>query len=123
MKLTFLQIGNLNDVFSQLTSLALPPKKAYALYRISKVITEKFDFIVEQQKKMVEKHNATIGVNGQVSFQNGEDMKAFQAELQELNAIEEELDIEPIILTEKEARNIALTMAQAAALEGIIVFE
>lgn len=124
MTLKVIQIGRLNEIFVQLTMLRLPPKKAYALYSISKTIGEKFEFVANEQRKLVEEYGVSVSPEGYFNFEeNPEKGAEFMAKLQELNEMEIDLDINPVILTENDTRGFTLTMAQVAALEGIVSFE
>lgn len=124
MTLKVIQIGRLNEIFVQLTMLRLPPKKAYALYSISKTIGEKFEFVANEQRKLVEEYGVSVSPEGYFNFEeNPEKGAEFMAKLQELNDMEIDLDINPVILTENDTQGFTLTMAQVAALEGVVSFE
>ena len=115
------QILNAIPIVKKLTLIELPFKKAYQVYSLTKQINEKADFFINEEKKIIQKFNATILNNGQIKFEKVEDRDAFLKEHGDLFNINCE-DINPVELSFNDLNNTSLSPAEIKDLEGVIIF-
>lgn len=122
MKLTLIQISNAEAALQEFLEASLPPKKAWQLYQLSKLLNEQNEFFITQQRKILERYNAEAQPNGYVKFESPEVALQAQNELNELSQLEIELDINTVVLTDDDTKDLRISMATAAALDGLIDF-
>lgn len=123
MKLTLIQIQNAAAGLQGFLEANLPPKKAWQLYQLSKLLNEQNEFFITQQRKILERYNAEPQPNGYVKFESPEIALQAQNELNELSMLEVELDFNTVHLTDDETKDLRISMATAAALEDLIAFD
>lgn len=123
MKLTLIQTSNAVATLQGFLEASLPPKKAWQLYQLSKLLNEQNEFYINEQRKILIKYDGKPQPNGYVKFSSPEVSLQAQADLNELSQLEVELDITPITLTENDTQDIRISMQQAAALDGFVIFE
>ena len=122
MKLTLRQIQNAAEGLQGFLEACLPPKKAWQLYQLSKLLNEQIEFFITQQRRILEQYKAEAQPNGYVKFTSPEVSMQAQRDLNELASLEIELDINPVSLTDEDTKDLRISMATAAALDGLIDF-
>lgn len=123
MKLTLRQIQNAAAGLQGFLEASLPPKKAWQLYQLSKLLNEQNEFYINEQRKILIKYGGEAQPNGYVKFSSPEISLQAQADLNELSQLEVELEVTPIALTENDTQDIRISMQTAAALDGFVIFE
>ena len=119
--MTIQKLLNALPEVQKLVSLKLPIKKAYQVYILAKLINDKRDFFINEEKKLIEKYQAKIENNGAVSFSNIENQKAFNQEHSELFQYEID-DINVVDLTFDDLKDMEFTPVEIAMLDGVINF-
>ena len=122
MKLTLRQIQNAAVGLQEFLEAYLPPKKAWQLYQLSKLLNEQNEFFITQQRRILEQYKAEAQPNGYVKFTSPEVSMQAQKDLNELANLEIELDIYPVSLTDEDTKDLRISIATAAALDGLIDF-
>jgi hypothetical protein len=115
------QIFNVINTLQALMELKLPVKSAYEIYNLAKQINDKRDFFIKEEKKIIDKFNAEVLENGSLQFKTVEDQQGFVKEHEELMNCELD-DIKTVELKISELKNIELTAADIATLDGVVVF-
>ena len=119
--MTLQQILNAEPIVAKLIELKLPVKKAYKVYSLAKVINEKRDFFINEERKLIELYHAKVSPTGQVAFQNDEDRIGFIQDHANLSNCEVD-DAEVLELSFDELGDIELSPRDIAMLEGVINF-
>ncbi len=117
---------NVNRAYAALLRIAdfkLPVKKAYELYKLTKAVEERYQFAVSEEKKYVDEFGGKINQDGTVSFEDTEKFGAFQDRVAELNEMTVDIEVTPIVLTEKELGDQTISPAEIYNLEGFVTFE
>lgn len=111
----------------ELVSAKLPLKASYALFALAKEVNTQKDFFVEEERKLIEKYNATVTPQGQISFGDKiEDRKGFLKDYTELNEMEVSLNTQlPIVIKMEDVNgtDLKVSAADLMALSGIVDFE
>lgn len=123
MKKTLIQTSNAEAALQGFLEASLPPKKAWSLYQLSKLLNEQNEFYINEQRKILIKYDGEPQPNGYVKFSSPEVSLQAQTDLNELSQLEVELNVTPITLTENDTQDIRISMQQAAALDGFVIFE
>ena len=119
--MTATQILNALPVVQKMAGFKLPVKKAYKIYSLAKKINEYRDFFIKEEKKLIEKFNATVLENGNIKLGSPEDQEKF---IEEHNALMETVveDITGIELSFEELADVEITPAEIELLENVISF-
>ena len=119
--MTATQILNALPVVQKMSGFKLPVKKAYKIYSLAKKINEYRDFFINEEKKLIDKFNATILDNGNIKLNSSEDQVKFSEEhFALMNTIIE--DIEMVELNFNEIGDMEITPAEIEALDGVVNF-
>lgn len=118
-----IQINNAYSSLKKILNMHFPAKKAYQIYLLSKKLNSILEFFIEEERKLIQKFNAEIKENGEVSFKNAGDAQNFKEEYYKLQNFEIEEEIIPVVLTEDDIKDQEFTPIDIFNLEGIISFE
>ena len=118
---------NIIPTLQELVSAKLPLKASYALFTLAKEVNTQKDFFVDEERKLIEKYNATVTPRGQISFGDKvEDRKGFLRDYAELNGMEVSLNTQlPIVIKMEDVNgtDLKVSAADLMALSGIVDFE
>ena len=117
------EINKSYNALVRLSQVRLPIKTAFSVYQLVKKIEEPYKFALEEEKKLINKYNAEVKENGIISFSSAEDKNSFQNELQELNQLDHDIEIEPIVIKIEDLGEQTITPSDIFALEGFVKFE
>lgn len=117
------EINKSYNALVRLSQMRLPIKTAFSVYQLVKKIEEPYKFALEEEKKLINKYNAEVKENGIISFSSAEDKNSFQNELQELNQLDHDIEIEPIVIKIEDLGEQTITPSDIFALEGFVEFE
>lgn len=117
------EINKSYNALVRLSQVRLPIKTAFSVYQLIKKIEEPYKFAFEEEKKLINKYNAEVKENGIISFSSAEDKNSFQNELQELNQLDHDIEIEPIVIKIEDLGEQTITPSDILALEGFVEFE
>ena len=117
------EINKSYNALVRLSQVRLPIKTAFSVYQLVKKIEEPYKFALEEEKKLINKYNAEVKENGIISFSSAEDKDSFQNELQELNQLNHDIEIEPIVIKIEDLGEQTITPSDILALEGFVEFE
>lgn len=119
--MTVQQMLNALPVLQKIIELKLPIKKAYKIYSLTKVIEDKRQFFVAEERKLVDKFNAEILENGSIKFKSVEDQMTFSQEHADLMTYEIE-DLETLELNFDDLGDATFTPRELMLIEGVINF-
>ena len=117
------EINKSYNALVRLSQVRLPIKTAFSVYQLVKKIAEPYKFALEEEKKLISKYNAEVKENGIISFSSAEDKNSFQNELQELNQLDHDIEIEPIVIKIEDLGEQTITPSDIFALEDFVEFE
>lgn len=117
------EINKSYNALVRLSQMRLPIKTAFSVYQLVKKIEEPYKFALEEEKKLINKYNAEVKENGIISFSSAEDKDSFQNELQELNQLDHDIEIEPLVIKIEDLGEQTITPSDIFALEGFVEFE
>lgn len=117
------EINKSYNALVRLSQMRLPIKTAFSVYQLVKKMEEPYKFALEEEKKLINKYNAEVKENGIISFSSAEDKGSFQNELQELNQLDHDIEIEPIVIKMEDLGEQTITPSDIFALEGFVEFE
>ena len=120
MKTTQEKAVNAFGTLNRMSQKSMNSFTAYKLFKLKKALQDPVDFQVEQEKKMVAELGGTVTETGQVVL-DAENMRKFNEQRKELNAMECEIDREKTEIYLAEIKDI--TMAEIEALEDFIVWK
>lgn len=105
-----------------LVNYKLPVKTAYSLYKLAKKAEEYKEFLINEERKLVNEYHGTVDENGRIQFNNVDDMQNFTTKHNELVALEAE-DAETLVIQADDLGDQKLSASDIALLEGIIDIE
>lgn len=117
------EVNKAYPALMRLSESRLPVKKARGLYEVTKKAEEHFQFAIAEERKYIVEFNGQERPDGTVSFASPEDFAKYQEKMTELNTLEVEWDIEPVVLTEAEIGEQPISPADIHSLEGFVTFE
>ena len=117
------EINKSYNALVRLSQVRLPIKTAFSVYQLVKKMEEPYKFALEEEKKLINKYNAEVKENGIISVSSAEDKNSFQNELQELNQLDHDIEIEPIVIKIEDLGEQTITPSDIFALEGFVEFE
>lgn len=117
------EINKSYNALVRLSQVRLPIKTAFSVYQLVKKMEEPYKFALEEEKKLINKYNAEVKENGIISFSSAEDKDSFQNELQELNQLDHDIEIEPLVIKIEDLGEQTITPSDIFALEGFVEFE
>lgn len=116
--MTLRNIVNAVPVLRKLTTCELSVAQLYRASKLVKAANEELAIYDAGRRELIERHCEKDGDKLKYKDGTGE---AFNRELQELLDVEVELNVKPLVLTEKD--NIRLTLCELDAAEGLIKIE
>ena len=119
--MTVQQMLNSLPILQRVMELKLPIKKAYKAYILAKVINEKREFFINEEKKLIEKFDAETMDGGNIKFKTAEDQFGFLQEHAELMNYEV-ADLEVLELSFDELGDAEFTPVEIMQLEGVVNF-
>lgn len=114
-------INGAYDTLVGMSSLKLPVKVSYDLWRIVKKLEEPHAFYEQQRIKFVEEHHGVIN-NGYVTFSSKDDENAFINDINELLNMEIDFDIQPAKVPLSTFGNQTIAVSDIARLDGFVEF-
>ena len=117
--MTVQQMLNALSTVQKMMTLKLPIKKAHQVYSLAKQINEQREFFINEEKKLIEKFNATVGEDGRIQFENSEQAMTFQKEHGDLLNYEVE-GLAAIELSYDDLGDAEITPADIMLLENVI---
>lgn len=121
--MTQLEINKAYPALMRLSGLRLPIKKARSMYEMAKLAENHFQFAVSEEKKYILEFNGQERPDGTVSFFSTEQFASYQAKITELNELEIEWQLEPVVLTEEDIGDQLISFADIDSLDGFVIFE
>jgi hypothetical protein len=115
------QLLNAYPIMQKLTTLKLPIKKAHKVFLMVKKIEEQREFFIQEEKKLIEQHEADLKEDGRIYFKDPESKEAFVVADAELGQLEID-GFDPIYLTFDDMGDETFTAADIAALDGVVMF-
>lgn len=106
-----------------LSEFRLPIKKARSIYELTKEASNHFQFAVSEERKYISEFGGKENPDGTISFETQEGFGKYQEKIIELNELEIEWDVEPVVLNENDIKEQGISPADIHALEGFVVFE
>ena len=67
-----IQLINTLPIIQKLMGLNLPIKKAYKIYTLAKLINDKRDFFINEEKKIIDKFDGNLTESGNIIFKDEE---------------------------------------------------
>lgn len=123
MKVNQKQINNAYTSLAYLSKLKLPIKVSYDLYKMVKVMEERFNFATEEERKLLACYEAEFDEQGAVHFKDGDSMEKFKKEHEELMALEHDLNIEPVTVDMNMVDDQRVSITDIINLEGFVSFK
>lgn len=120
MKIKHNQVINGYKALTDIGNQTLPAKTSYALYKIRLAMKPVWDFQLEQEKQMMDKYGSQ-DENGNMIIKDAEGKEKVQRMFEELIAMEEDINIEPIHI--KLPDDIHITIDQFEALAPFVIFD
>lgn len=118
-----IQINAAYNVMRRLANLQLPVKRAYELYMLIKQIEPMREFAVTRGKALLEKYHGTLKSDGEFVFPTKDDAQAFGKELNELNNMEVDVNVTPVVMSYDDMSEYTLSPAEIASIDGFVTFE
>lgn len=113
--MTLRNIVNAKPVLQKLTTQELSVVQLYWAAKLVKAVNEELSIYDAGRRELIERHCEKDGDKLKYKDGTGE---AFNRELQELLDVEVELNVKPLVLTER--NNIRLTLCDMDAVEGLV---
>lgn len=113
--MTLRNIVKAATVLQKLTEYELSVPQLYRASKLVKAVNEELAVYNVGRRELIERHCEKDGDKLKYKDGTGE---AFNRELQELLDVEVELNVKPLVLTEKD--NIRLTLCDLDAAEGVV---
>lgn len=123
MKVNQEQINNAYTSLAYLSKLKLPIKISYDLYKMVKILEEKFNFSIEEERKLLACYNGTVDEQGTIHFKDNESCMKFKKEHEELLLLEHELDIDTIKIDMNSIDSQCISVDDIIKLEGFVSFK
>ena len=123
MKVTQKQVNNAYTSLAYLSKLKLPIKISYDLYKMVKIMEEKFNFSVEEEQKLLAIYDGIVDEQGVVHFKDSDSVAKFNKDHEDLLELEHELDIEPVTINMNLINDQRISIADIINLEGFVLFE
>lgn len=101
----------------------LPMQDAFRIYNLKSTIKEIYNFQMEQELKIIAENHGERKENGDLSFPTELDFARFRDAILELNEVELDVQVEPVVLRMDHIQNIEISPADIEALEGFVFFE
>ncbi len=121
LKITNGQMIKAHDALADLKGQTVSsPAKARKIWNLWKQAEAAMAFHVEEERKLIAKHNATVDDDGRVLFDTLEEREAYLKEWNELTGLPAEGQIVPVTLDD--ADKIRISAEAMGALEGLVDF-
>ena len=118
------EMFNAIPTIQKLVGTRLPIKSSYAIFKLAKEIDSQKEFIIGEEKKLIEKYNGKIDEQGRITFEDPSVYENFSKEYANLNNLEVELTTAlPIKIDLNAVSGVNFAPADFLTLEGIINFE
>lgn len=121
MKTTQKRIIGAFKVLESLSSESFPLPVAYKFYKLKKLLMPHYDFQIEREKVLIEKHKPHALENGDLACDTKEETIEFSKELNELSRLEvtiENFKPEDIVMT----GDMNFTLDEIDSLDGFVNF-
>lgn len=117
------QVNRAVKALNRLSSLPLPVRDAYNVFTLGKALEPNYEFVTEQEKKIIQKYGGIIGRDGNISFGDQSNTQEFENEMNELSNMDVEIKFEPVTLSFDALGDSKITPADIMALNGFVNFE
>lgn len=104
----------------RMSTVQIPIKAARDLYTIRKAIEPIYQFCAEQERVIVNGYNGKIA-NGTISFDDEDNTKKAQKDLQDLYALEAEYGLDPVTVHLDDIINCKMSLNDMETLDGFVV--
>ena len=102
---------------------AIPALQLLVNYKLPVKTAEEYkEFLINEERKLVNEYHGTVDENGRIQFNNVDDMQNFTTKHNELVALEAE-DAETLVIQADDLGDQKLSASDIALLEGIIDIE
>ena len=106
---------------NNLCSDKLPLKAAFSIYKMKKTLEDNYKFQLDKEREFMDECNGFIDSEGRVTFSNKEDAAKFMDKIKELNDIDSNIEIVPVLISLDS--ELSITPKDVEALDGFIHFE
>lgn len=120
--MTQLKINRAYTALAKLNNFSLPVEKALGVYHIYKAVEEQHNFAVAEETKYVNQYGGKLNPDGIIWFENSDNCAKFKEKIDDLNRMQVELNISPVLLTKEELNGQNIAPADIYSLEGLINF-
>lgn len=103
-------------------NIHLPATKAFAIYTVIKKVRPIYEARVDVERDIINRFDIKVD-NGQFTFKTPAFAEAYMKEIDELNNVDVEVNVSPIVIALDDIGEQRITPAQMEALDGIICFE
>lgn len=117
------QITNAYIALSRMGNMQMPLPVAYQLFQLRQTFKTQFDFVAEQERVIVERHDGVKTENGDYKFANKGIAMAVYNEMRELHDMEVEVQYNKVSVELSPTISGTLSMNDLEALDGIVVFK
>lgn len=118
--MTVKQILNATSMIQKLINLPLSPKKAYKIYKAAKQADEVREFVISEEKKLIEQYGVAAQSDGSLAFPTEEAKNMFST--QHADLLNCEMEFEELELKFDELGAAQFTALEMMALDGIVKF-
>lgn len=94
MKIKQKDIASIYSALQTLSEVSMPIQTAWNIYQVTEKIKKCFEFGLNEETKLIKKHNGVVNQDGRISFTNEEDVKRFNEEMCSILDFESEVDID-----------------------------
>ena len=99
----------------------LPMTTAYKVFKLREKLKPAWDFLVEEEGKLLDDYKPTIQENGTIIFRSIEDKQAYDQRISEIYTMESDIQIEPVSIPLTD--DIFIAPDDIAALEPVVSFQ
>lgn len=116
------QINRAYMALDHLAKMQLPARDAFHIYMLAKQLEAAYQFELQREKQLIEKHGGTLLEGGVVAFPTPEAETAFKADVQDTNVMDADIQFNPIEISLDAFGAQTISPVDIACLDGFVSF-
>lgn len=93
-----IQINRAYASLNKLLGMDLPARESRDIFMLARSLQDHYAFEADRERKLVQKYGGIIRDDGQIVFQDTENLESFKQEVSEIGDLDVDIDITPVTI-------------------------
>lgn len=121
--MTQLKVFEVYKILSTIANVKLGAKKAKDIFLLAKTLEPEHLFFIKARDEIIANSGGQATPEGQIKFETKEAAEQCRNDLSELEAMEVDIELPKITLSDADLEKLELSIRDIALLDGVVYFE